>query len=479
MQVLFVVSEAEPLAKSGGLAEVAGYLPLELKKQGVEARVMLPLHGQVPQFFREKAALRKEIQVPVGWRRQYCGILEMEHQGQVYYLLDNRYYFHREGLYGYYDDAERFAFFSRAALEALPHLGFIPQVLHCHDWQGALVPLFLKAFYGQQELYRDISTVFTIHNLRYQGIFPPQVLGDLLGLGPEFFTGEGLEFYGLVNFMKGGIIFSHIITTVSKNYREEIQYPFYGCQLDPLLRKNRDRLYGIVNGIDYQAYDPMTDPEIFVPYRDSPQGKRKNKEKLQARLGLPVRGGVPLVAIVNRLVEQKGLDLVMRVLEEALGQEEMQLVVLGTGETRYENYFRDMARRFPRQVSACISFDGSLARKIYAGSDIFLMPSLFEPCGIGQLIALRYGSVPLVRETGGLKDTVQPYNEFTGEGNGFSFANYNAHDLLYTLRRALWFYRDQETWARIVGNAVDSDYSWKASAGEYRELYRGLVNKRP
>ena len=476
MQVLFVVSEAEPLIKSGGLGDVAGYLPLELNKLGIEVKIILPCYSGIPPSFQEKMVLKKEITVPVGWRKMHCSILEMEHQGQFFYLLDNQYYFRRENLYGYHDEAERFVFFSRAVLEALPHLGFNPQILHCHDWQGALTPVFLEAFYRQDPLYRNISTILTIHNLRYQGIFPPQVLEDLLGMGSEYFTPESLEFYGMVNFMKGGIEFSDIVTTVSKSYREEIQHSFFGYNLDSLLRKNQERLYGIVNGIDYQAYDPMKDPEIWVPYRYSLAKKRENKTQLQELVGLPVQGEVPLVAIITRLVEQKGLDLVARVLEEFLGGEDVQMVILGTGEKKYEDYFQEMAQRYPRQLSAHISFDNSLSRKIYAGSDIFLMPSLFEPCGIGQLIALRYGSIPVVRETGGLKDTVQPYNEYTGEGNGFSFTNYNAHDMLYTLQRALRFYQDKKTWDKIVQNAVKSDYSWKTSAREYRELYYKLAH---
>ncbi len=478
MQILFIVSEAEPLVKSGGLGDVAGYLPRELNKLGVDARIIMPCYAGIPPAFREKMVLKKEITVPVGWRKKYCGILEVEHQGQIFYLLDNQYYFQRENLYDYYDEAERFAFFARAVLEALPHLDFNPRILHCHDWQGALTPVFLEAFYRESPLYRDISTIFTIHNLRYQGIFPYRVLEDILGLGPEYFTMERLESYGMVNYMKGGIVFSDIITTVSKSYREEIQQPYYGCSLDPLLRKYQKRLYGIVNGIDYQAYDPMKDPEIWVPYRYSLNKKKRNKMQLQELLGLPVQGDNPLIAIISRLVEQKGLDLVARVLEEVLARENVQLVILGTGEKKYEDYFREMAQRYPRQVSACISFDNSLSRKIYAGSDMFLMPSLFEPCGIGQLIALRYGSIPIVRETGGLRDTVQPYNEYTGKGNGFSFTNYNAHDLLYTIRRALSFYQDKKAWDNIMLNAVNSDYSWKASALEYQKLYKKLANSK-
>lgn len=473
MNVLFIASEGVPFVKTGGLADVIGSLPKELMDQGMDVRVILPKYKSIPAQFKENMQLKKALTIPIGWRNAYCGIEELAYDGVTYYFIDNEDYFNRPGLYGYWDEAERFVFFNRAVLEALPHLDFRPQVLHCHDWQTAMVSVFLKTHYQQNPFYQDMRSVFTIHNLKYQGIFPYEILDDLLHLSEEHFTMDGVEFFGQVSFMKGALNYSDALTTVSPTYAYEIQSSYYGERLDGLLQKRAIDLHGIINGIDYDSYNPMTDPHLFYPYRTSLQKKGKNKRKLQELIGLPVEEEKPMVAIVSRLVEQKGFDLVAYALPQIL-QLDIQLVVLGTGEYRYEQLFMDAARRFPEKVSTHITFDDSLARKIYASTDLFLMPSRFEPCGIGQLIALRYGAAPIVRETGGLRDTVQSYNEESGEGNGFSFAKYDANDMLFTLNRAIQAYNDKETWIKLTKNISKSNFSWQESAKKYQVLYESL-----
>ncbi|HHZ19046.1 MAG TPA: glycogen synthase GlgA [Firmicutes bacterium] len=476
MKVLFVASEGHPFIKTGGLGDVIGSLPIALNNEGVETRIVMPLYGDIPQHFKEQMRFICDLKVPVGWRKQYCGLKTTEYKGITYYFIDNEYYFKRPGYYGYYDDAERFSFFCRAVLECLPHMDFRPDILHCHDWQTGLVSLFKQAFYGANPDYTGIRTVFTIHNLAYQGIFPHQILGELLGLGYEYFTYEKLEFYDCVNYMKAGIVYSDLINTVSPTYAREIQYPFYGEKLDGLLRHKSYKLSGILNGIDTARFNPATDPALFVNYKDSLADKLQNKLKLQELLGFKVDADIPLLAMITRLVRQKGLDLLAHILEELL-QENIQLVVLGTGEQQYEGFLSHMAYRYPAKMAAKIMFDETLAQRIYAGSDMFLMPSLFEPCGLGQLIAMRYGSVPIVRETGGLKDTVSYfYQDKDGNyvGNGFSFANYNAHELLFTIKKAMEVFKNKELWAKVVHNALNSDFSWEKSAKEYIKLYKRL-----
>lgn len=475
MKILHVAAESVPFAKTGGLADVVGSLPRELIKQGLDVRVIMPKYRNISSHLKEDIVFKRMINVPVGWKSQYCGIEETTLDGVTFYFIDNEYYFGREGLYGYWDEAERFSFFCRGVLEALPSLGFSPEIIHCHDWHAGLISLFLKTHFADNPFYKNIRSVCTIHNLNYQGIYPKKVLNELLDLGDEYFTPEGLEFYGQVNFLKAGLVFSDCLTTVSRTYAQEIKDPFYGVNMEGILQRRSQELYGIINGIDYEVYDPMTDPEVFFPFRRSTQKKQKNKLKLQDILNLPQNVDIPVIAFVSRLVEQKGLDLIIEVLDEIL-EMDVQLVVLGTGECGYEKKLLEKSRLFPKKMSVNIMFADSLARKIYAGSDMFLMPSIFEPCGIGQLIALRYGSIPIVRETGGLKDTIQSFNEYTGEGNGFSFSNINAHDMLHTIRRAVYFYHQKKIWTKIVTNAVKADYSWKKSAAEYVELYNKLLN---
>ncbi len=482
MKVLYVASEAVPFCKTGGLADVAGTLPKALKEAGVDVRVIMPKFGAISEKYRNEMEHVYDGNVYVSWRSKYVGIDKYELDGVTYYFVDNQEYFNRDGFYGYDDDAERFSFFCRAILNSLEAMDFWPDVINANDWHAALVPVFLKLEHQGDERYAGIKTIFTIHNLKYQGVFPKTVMDDVLGLDWQYFNNGDLEFYDAVNFMKGGIIYADYVSTVSKTYAQEIQYEYFGEHLDGLLRKRRDDLYGIVNGIDYDTFNPATDKNLFVNYDNTDkfnsfERKCDNKEKLQELLGLPKGRKIPMVSMVTRLVAAKGLDLVVRMMDELLQHEDFQFVLLGTGDKVYEDWFKGLAWRFPNKVSTNILFNNELAQRIYASSDIFLMPSNYEPCGIGQLIAMRYGAVPVVRETGGLKDTVQQYDKYAKSGNGFVFSNYNAHEMMYSLKRALSTYGSFEVWMQIEYNAMNSDYSWKESAREYKELYEKLIQK--
>lgn len=473
MKVLFAAAEAAPFAKTGGLGDVVGSLPLALRKRGVDARVILPKYGHLAGKYRETLNHRGSYTVPLGWRRQYVGLEEVEYRGVPFYFVDNEYYFKRDGLYGYYDDGERFAYFCRAVLKAAVYLDFKPDVIHCNDWHSALIPVFLDAFYREDEVLREIKTLLTIHNLRYQGVFSHFVLGDILDLSERYDSSDKLEYYGQINYLKGGLALADRITTVSPNYAREIQGSYGGEGLDGFLRSNAWKMEGILNGIDYEEYNPRTDPYLDYQYGDPLPSKAQNKSKLQQRLGLPVNKDIPMLGMVSRLTEQKGLDLLLCMMEEIMACD-LQMVVLGTGEDHYQKALAQTSAKYPHKIKYLSCFDEAMARRIYGASDIFLMPSLFEPCGISQLIALRYGSVPLVRETGGLKDTVRPYNEFTGEGNGFSFSNFNAHEFFHVLKIALKFYQNKEAWGKIVASALATDFSWDISARRYAELYSEL-----
>ncbi|MGW7161387.1 glycogen synthase GlgA [Paenibacillus taichungensis] len=475
MNILFAAAEVHPFIKTGGLADVIGALPQALKKSGADVRVILPKYKGIPDEYKEAMESIITTDIPLGWRRPYCGIEMLVHDGIPVYFVDNEYYFGRDGVYGYMDDGERFAFFNRAVLEVLPQIEFKPDVLHSHDWHAGMIPLLLEAHYAHDPFYSEMRTVFTIHNLLYQGVFPHDLFSDLLELDDRYFTVDGAEYYGNVNFLKAGVVFADHVTTVSPTYAKEVQTSYYGYGLDGLLSSLGDRFSGIVNGIDTKSYNPAADNEIAVKYRTSLSKKIENKIELQKELGLPVRPDAPLMVMVTRLVDSKGLDLVCRVLDELLYYDDIQFAVLGTGDPAYEHWFREAANRYPLKMSAQITFNDGLSRRFYAGSDLFLMPSRFEPCGISQLLALRYGSVPLVRETGGLNDTVQAYNEFSGEGNGFSFTSFNAHDMMNTIRRAEKFYRQPEHWKKIVKNAMSGDYSWNVSAEEYMDIYRRIT----
>ena len=478
MKVLYVAAEAVPFAKTGGLADVAGSLPKALKADGIDVRVIMPKYGKIPEEYRTKMKHIYDGTISVSWRNKFVGLDELEYNGVTFYFVDNEEYFNREGFYGYDDDAERFSFFSRAVLNLLPALDFWPDVIHANDWHTGLVSVLLKLEHAGDERYEKIRTVYTIHNLKYQGVFPKDVMGDTLGLDWKYFNNGDLEFYDAVNFMKGGLIYSDYITTVSRTYAKEIQFEYFGEKLDGLLRQRKDSLFGIVNGIDYDVYNPRTDTNLTETYDvDTLDRKLDNKVALQRQLGLPEGRNIPMVALVSRLVPPKGLDLIVRIMDELLQHEDMQLVVLGTGDKIYEDWFKGLAWRFPKKVSANIRFSNELAQRIYASSEIFLMPSNYEPCGIGQLIALRYGTIPVVRETGGLKDTVQQYDKYTNEGNGFVFPNYNAHELMYAVKKALAMRKNLQIWQKIIQNAMNADYSWKESAREYKELYEKLITK--
>ena len=480
LKVLYVASEAVPFIKTGGLADVAGSLPKALKKQGVDVRVVMPKYGKISHEYLDKMEHVYDGEFTTAWRTKFLGIDKLELDGVTFYFIDNQEYFYREGFYGYGDDAERFAFFSRAVLEILPREDFWPDVIHTNDWHTALVNLYLRLDHIGDARYEKIKTVFTIHNLKYQGVFPKDVMADALGLDWKYFTNGDLEYYDAVNFMKGAIIYADNVTTVSRTYAQEIQYEYFGEGLDGLLRSRAADLHGITNGLDTTIYNPGKDPYLtdpFTPYDADTalETKTDNKVALQHILDLPLERRTPLVAMVTRLVEAKGLDLVMRVLDELLEHENMQFVLLGTGDRVYEDWFRELAWRHPTKVSTNIYFSDEMAQRIYASSSIFLMPSAYEPCGLGQLIAMRYGAIPVVRATGGLTDTVIPYNKATGEGNGFLFADYNAHDMMYTIKKALTIYRDLGAWKRLMKNAMQADYSWARSSKEYKALYERLI----
>ncbi|HEY8908702.1 MAG TPA: glycogen synthase GlgA [Desulfosporosinus sp.] len=476
MNIVFVTAEADPFVKTGGLGEVMGSLPAYLHKQGVDVRVIMPRYSIISEYFQGQFEHLAHFDVSVGWRKQYCGLDEMVYEGVHYYFIDNEYYFARPRIYGEFDDAERFAFFSRAALESLIHIpGFKPDIIHCQDWHTALIPLMLKEFYCQEPLYYQVKTIFTIHNLKYQGVFSKEVLGDIVGLGMEYYTEDTLEFYGAVNFMKAALLYADRITTVSPTYAEEIKNPYFGEKLDGLLRKRSEFLTGILNGIDYEVYNPLTDPYLVMPYNNFPLAKEVNKKHLQNIFGLPVLEDVAVLAMVTRLVDQKGVDLLAHIMEEIL-EMDLQMVILGSGEAQYEEMLRYFASEYPEKLAIKVEFSDKQAHEIYGGADMVVMPSRYEPCGISQMIAMRYGTVPVVRETGGLKDTVIPYNELTGEGNGFRFTNYNAHELLFALQHAVRLYQeDKQAWDNVRQNALKSDFSWERSAKAYITIYESLL----
>lgn len=477
MKILFAVSECVPFVKSGGLADVAEALPKELAALGMDIRVILPKYGAIAHEYQERMRKIAEFHVMIGWRNQYCGIEELEHDGITYYFVDNEYYFKQKRLYGYFDDGERFAFFSRAVMEALPFIQFFPDVIHCHDWHTGMIPFLLKAEYQRKKNYEHMRTVFTIHNLQFQGIMPKETLGDLFGLNDQYFHHEQLEFFGQINLMKGALVAADKITTVSPTYKEEIQTDYYGEKLNGLLQKRENDLIGILNGINANLYNPKVDPFLFQRYGiGEVEKKRENKIQLQAYFNLLQERETPVIAIISRLTAQKGIELVQCVFQEIMA-EDVQFIILGTGDAEFEQFFKEMEVTYPRKCRAYIGFDEELAHQIYAGADLFLMPSKFEPCGLGQMIAMRYGAVPIVRETGGLKDTVKPINEQTREGNGFLFQNFNAHEMLFTIERALSFYRDADCFQTIVKNAMLMDYSWARSALQYYKLYSLLISR--
>jgi len=471
MKILFASSEATPFAVSGGLAEVAGALPKALKeKEDVDVRVILPLYECVGEDKRQQMTYLTNYDVPVAWRRQYCGIFEAEANGVTYYLLDNEYYFKRSGLYGYYDDAERFSFFSRAVLETIEHLdGWKPDIIHCNDWQTALIPVYYNCFYRDRPGYENIRTVFTIHNIQYQGLYGMDIINEVVGLNPSDYS--LVEYDGLCNFMKGAIECCNKVTTVSPTYANEILDPWYSHGLDGILHKNLWKLTGILNGIDTESYDPHTDMDIPFHYSAARKAnKKKDKAALEDRFGFDHRPDVPIIALISRLVSHKGLDLITSIVDELLYNTEVRFIILGSGDSSYENYFRGVAERHPDKFRLELGFVPPLARLMYAGSDLFLMPSKSEPCGLSQMIALRYGTLPIVRETGGLKDSVTDCGD--GQGNGFTFKTYNAHDMLWAITRGIdLYYNDKTTWKAVVDRAMKCDNSWARSADLYMQMY--------
>ncbi len=466
-KILFAASECTPFIATGGLAEVIGSLSKSLARdEGYDVRVVLPLYSDIRDDYRQRFTYLGNINVPLGWRNQYCGIFSYEESGVTFYFLDNEYYFRRGGCYGYYDDGERFAFFSRAVMEILGFLQFYPDVLHCHDWQAALAAIYLKTIYCHRREYSLIRAVFTIHNIEYQGKYSLDVLEDLFGISNDY--RYLLEFDGCANLMKAAIECSETFTTVSPTYAEEIKRAEYAHGLQNEVERNAFKLRGILNGIDVKSYDPATDPALFASYSaENPARKAVCKAELQKMLGLPVREDVPVVAMISRLVAHKGLDLVRAAIEELLA-DDVQFVLLGTGDSEYEAYFKDLANRYKGKAVSIIAFNGDLSRKIYSGADIFLMPSKSEPCGLSQMIASRYLTVPVVRETGGLYDSIKPYG---AGGNGFTFAAYNAGDMLYVLREAVSLYKNKPEWQKLMIKAGTTDFSWQRSAEEYKKLY--------
>jgi starch synthase len=480
MNVLYAVFEASPFAKTGGLGDVGGALPVFLKEDGVDVRVIMPKHDAIPDKFKSKFRKIFNFQLQLGWRRLYCGMEMLKYKGVTYYFIDNEYYFKRDSLYGYDDDAERVAFFCKGVLESLIRLDkFKPNIIHCNDWHTSMIPIMLKEYFGDHPYYFDIKSIITIHNLKFQGIIGRYYLGDLLSMEHHSAARDHLAWGDAINFLKGSLYYADAITTVSPTYAEEIKTPSYGENLDGILRSRGDHLSGILNGLDYDEYDPSTDKLIYKPYKKGGwEGKAFNKAALQEEMGLPQNAEAPVLSIISRLTEQKGMDLLAHIMEELLENEDIQLIVLGSGDWFYEEKFYYFMSRYPDKISARIGFDEKLAHRIYAGSDIFLMPSRFEPCGLSQLISLKYGTIPVVRETGGLKDTVIPYNEFTGEGNGFGFMNYNAHELLFAIKKAVNLcISSKKAWQALQLNAMSADFSWQASAKKYIKLYESLYKK--
>lgn len=470
MNILFATAEAYPFIKVGGLGDVAYALPKALRKLGIDARVIMPKYGSIPYKYRKEMKKKCDFNVEVGWRNQYAGIEYLEYDGVPFYFVDNMYYFNRPEVYGDYDDGEKFSFFSKAVIESVYHTDFMPDVIHCNDWHTGVIPIILK----EKHSNLDMKTVFTIHNLRYQGVFGKEVLSELLNLPEYYYAEDKMKYFDAISFMKGGINYADRVTTVSPSYAEEIKTDYYGEGLDGLLNQVSSKLKGIVNGIDNETFNPATDNNIYVNYDEkSLDKKEENKLLLQRDLGLKEDKNIPIIAMVTRLVDQKGLDLIGPILNDLMNLD-IQLVVLGNGDPNYENMLRYYSECFGEKVKANIFYDNNLAMKIYAAADIYLMPSKFEPCGISQMLAHRYGALPVVRETGGLKDTVIPYNKFTNTGDGFTFTNYSSEDFMAAIKRSLEAYKEKEKWNELVINAMKKDNSWETSSKEYINLYNSI-----
>lgn len=477
-KILFVGAESMPFASTGGLGDVMGSLPAAIKESGgdnVDVRVVMPLYAQVKDVYREQMREEYVFTVRLAWREQYCRIMSLVYKNVTYYFIDNEYYFKRDRLYGCYDDAERFAFFNMAVLSMLQCIDFFPDVLHAHDWQAALSVIYTKTIFAHDPRYAAIRTVFTIHNIEYQGQYDFAILGDIFSLGAM--ERSIVEYGSCINLMKGAIVTSDLISTVSPRYAEEIRSPQYSWGLDPILNQNAYKLRGILNGIDYEFYNPAADPCIAKKFSvKSIKSKAQNKLTLQHDLALPEREDVPLIAVVSRLASHKGIDLITEILYRVIAEGDVQFIVLGTGEGEYEKFFRELEHAFPDRVRAMIMYDRDLSKRIYASADIFLMPSRSEPCGLSQMIASRYGAIPVTRETGGLYDSIKGYwlNGDKVEGNGFTFANYNSSELLDRIYAALTLYHEKDKREALIKKIMNTDFSWKSSAIKYIEMYNEL-----
>lgn len=476
MKILFVASEVAPFVKTGGLADVAGSLPPAIKEASHDIRVVMPQYGQLSNEFKSKLRHQHSYRIQLTWRNEYVGINYLDHQGVRHYFVDNESFFHRPDLYDNEDRHIQFAYFCKAVLEMLPRLDFQPDIIHCNDWHTGPLPLFLADHYDDQDFYRRMKVVFTIHNILYQGQFGHEIIDDVLGVDHRFWDEGTIRHDDLVNYMKMGILLSHRVTTVSKGYAEEIKQPYFGAGLDYALRMKGNALCGIVNGISDQEFHPATDKRIYQNYDSQHlEGKKENKRRLQEDLDLPTRD-VPLLGMVTRLVDEKGLDLIGYIMEELM-QDEIQLIILGSGLPQYEEMLRWIPAEYRQKAVVRIGYDEVLAHRIYAGSDLFLMPSRFEPCGLSQLISFRYGTIPVVREVGGLKDTVKNYNFETREGNGFTFGPYRTAELLKAIRRGEELFHRKDQWEELVKKVMQLDYSWNRSKEEYLCLYRELIEE--
>lgn len=476
MKVLYAASEAVPFCKTGGLADVAGSLPPALAAQGVETAVILPLYRLVKERFADRLTFLCYDYVDLAWRHAYCGLFSLKKDGVTWYFLDNEQYFGRPELYGCADDGERFGFFSRAVVKMLDHLDFWPDVIHCNDWQTALIPIYLKDDGVREERYRSVRTVLTIHNIEYQGRYDPYCLGGLFGLDRGWVDDGTLLLDGDLNLLKGAILTADAVNAVSPTYAQELKNPYFAHRMEGILTQCGYKLSGVLNGIDMKLYDPAADPRIAANYTaENISGKAADKAELQKELGLRPEPETPIIAMVSRLVTHKGLDLIREVMGDIM-ELPVQFVLLGSGDAAYEDFFRHAAERWPERMAIRLGYDEALSMAIYAGADLFLMPSRSEPCGLSQMIAMRYGTVPIVRETGGLKDTVQPYEAWRDAGTGFTFANYSSADMLHVLREAAYLYKDYpDAFARLRRRAMERDFSWNRSAGDYLKIYAAVT----
>lgn len=472
LKILFAAAECLPFVATGGLGDVAGSLPQEIKKTGADIRVILPLYLDIANSIKEKLTFICSINVELSWRKQYCGIFYYEKNDVIYYFIDNEYYFKRHGIYGHYDDGERFAFFSKCVIDILKTIDYIPNIIHCNDWHTALIPVYLKALYFNDSILNKIKTVFTIHNIEYQGKFCADILEDILALPKRFYN--LVEYEDNINLIKGAIQCCDMVTTVSPTYANEILTPYHSHGLHYILKENKIKVKGILNGIDYDVYNPKTDSSIFKNYDiNNLEDKVINKTELQKLLNLPIDKNIPMIAVITRLVSHKGVDLIKEKIEDIL-KEKVQFVILGKGEIYYENMFLELQKTYSKKLGVIIAYNPDLAKKIYAGADLFLMPSKSEPCGLAQMIASKYATVPIVRETGGLADSIKDYG--LKDGNGFTFADFNANDMYNRVIFGINLYNDKEKWKELIKRVINIDFTWKKSAKNYVQLYKDILS---